>query len=217
MARHSRTSGFARGLRSGVFAILLLGLLGLVVAVGVVPKVMNGAALTVLTGSMEPTYEPGDIVVSVPQEQYRIGDPVTFQPRSGDPMLITHRIVAVTDTDEGRTFVTRGDANGSDDAPIVEAQVMGKVLYSIPKLGYVQQAVGGNTGLLVAGIGVLLIAYAAFAVVSAAAARRRKTPASQASAAGEDAAPAMSSAAVGSAGSSAETHSTEASETEARS
>ncbi|MBR7539807.1 S26 family signal peptidase, partial [Mycobacterium tuberculosis] len=84
-------------------AILLLGLLGLVVAVGVVPKVMNGAALTVLTGSMEPTYEPGDIVVSVPQEQYRIGDPVTFQPRSGDPMLITHRIVAVTDTDEGRT------------------------------------------------------------------------------------------------------------------
>ncbi|MEW1988003.1 signal peptidase I [Brevibacterium casei] len=217
MARHSRTSGFARGLRSGVFAILLLGLVGLVVAVGVVPKVMNGAALTVLTGSMEPTYEPGDIVVSVPQEQYRIGDPVTFQPRSGDPMLITHRIVAVTDTDEGRTFVTRGDANGSDDAPIVEAQVMGKVLYSIPKLGYVQQAVGGNTGLLVAGIGVLLIAYAAFAFVSAAVDRRRKTTASQASAAGDDAAPAMSSAAVGSAGSSAETHSTEASETEARS
>ncbi|RAE58808.1 hypothetical protein DN540_35385, partial [Burkholderia multivorans] len=90
-------------------------------------------------------------------------------------------------------------------------------LYSIPKLGYVQQAVGGNKGLLVAGIGVLLIAYAAFAFVSAAVDRRRKTTASQASAAGDDAAPAMSSAAVGSAGSSAETHSTEASETEARS
>lgn len=104
MARHSRTSGFARGLRSGVFAIVLIGFLGLTVAIGVVPRVMNGAALTVLTGSMEPTYEPGDIVVSVPQDSYNIGDPVTFQPRSGDPMLITHRVVAVTDTPDGRTY-----------------------------------------------------------------------------------------------------------------
>ncbi|WP_211977826.1 signal peptidase I [Brevibacterium sp. W7.2] len=170
----ARTSGFARGLSSGVFAILLIGFLALAVAVGVVPKVMNGAALTVLTGSMEPTYEPGDIVVSVPQDQYRIGDPVTFQPRSNDPMLITHRVVAVTDSADGRTYVTRGDANGDDDEPIVEAQVMGKVLYSIPKLGYVQQAVGGNKGLLVAGIGFVLIAYAAYALVSGAFERRRE-------------------------------------------
>ncbi|MCM1012076.1 MULTISPECIES: signal peptidase I [unclassified Brevibacterium] len=168
----ARTSGFARGLASGGFAILLVGFLALAVAVGVVPKVMNGAALTVLTGSMEPTYEPGDIVVSVPQDQYRIGDPVTFQPRSNVPMLITHRVVAVTDSADGRTYVTRGDANGDDDEPIVEAQVMGKVLYSIPKLGYVQQAVGGNKGLLVAGIGFVLIAYAAYALVSGAIERR---------------------------------------------
>ncbi|GAA3824783.1 hypothetical protein KACC15558_03380 [Brevibacterium ammoniilyticum] len=173
MARHSRTSGFARGLRSGVFAIVLIGFLGLTVAIGVVPRVMNGAALTVLTGSMEPTYEPGDIVVSVPQDSYNIGDPVTFQPRSGDPMLITHRVVAVTDTPDGRTYVTRGDANGNDDEPIVDAQVMGKVIYSIPKLGYVQQAVGGNKGLLVAGIGFVLIAYALYALVSAGIEKRR--------------------------------------------
>ena len=189
MARHSRTSGFARGLRSGVFAIVLIGFLGLTVAIGVVPRVMNGAALTVLTGSMEPTYEPGDIVVSVPQDSYSIGDPVTFQPRSGDPMLITHRVVAVTDTPEGRTYVTRGDANGNDDEPIVDAQVMGKVIYSIPKLGYVQQAVGGNKGLLVAGIGFVLIAYAVYALVSAGIEKRRtkKLGAHEATVAADDA------------------------------
>src|SRR5690625_5568450 len=34
------------------------------VALAVAPRVMNGAALTVLTGSMEPTYSPGDMVRS---------------------------------------------------------------------------------------------------------------------------------------------------------
>ncbi len=52
---------------SGVLSVLttalLVGVLALVAAVVVVPRVLDGAALTVLTGSMEPTYRPGDVIV----------------------------------------------------------------------------------------------------------------------------------------------------------
>src|SRR5690625_6594570 len=85
------------------------------VALAVAPRVMNGAALTVLTGSMEPTYSPGDMVVSVPQDRYDVGDVVTFQPVSGDPMLITHRVVAIQLGGPGGTrYVTRGRTNGTE-------------------------------------------------------------------------------------------------------
>lgn len=166
MGRHSHKSGFGRGLRSGLFTVLLISLLAIAVGIGVVPKVLDGAALTVLTGSMEPTYEPGDIVVTVPRDSYAIGDAVTFQPESGKSTLITHRVVAVRQTPEGTGYVTRGDANGADDEPIVAAQVMGKVIYSVPKLGYVQEFIGTNRGLVTIGVGLALLGYGAFALAS---------------------------------------------------
>src|SRR5690625_7786321 len=105
-------AGFWRSVLTGVSSVLLVAVLALAVALAVVPRVMNGAALTVLTGSMEPTYSPGDTVVSVPQDRYDVGDVVTFQPVSDDPMLITHRVVAIPlGGPGGPRYVTRGDAN----------------------------------------------------------------------------------------------------------
>src|SRR5699024_1764038 len=91
-----REPGFLRGVSRGVTSVLLIAVLALAVLLAVVPRLLGGEALTVLTGSMQPTYSPGDVVVSVPQEEYQVGDVVTFQPVSGDPTLVTHRIVAVT-------------------------------------------------------------------------------------------------------------------------
>lgn len=173
MGRHSHKSGFGRGLRSGLFTVLLISLLAITVGIGVIPKAMDGASLTVLTGSMEPTYEPGDIVVTVPRDSYAIGDAVTFQPESGKSTLITHRIVAIRQTPDGTGYVTRGDANGADDEPIVAAQVMGKVIYSVPKLGYVQQFIGTNRTSVTIVLGLALLGYGAFALVSGALDKRR--------------------------------------------
>src|SRR5699024_11844299 len=101
-----------------VTGILRVAVLARAVAVAVVPRVMGGDALAVLTGSMQPTYSPGDVVVSVPQEAYQVGDVVTFQPVSGDPTLVTHRIVAVTvGGPPGEQYITRRDANGDDADP----------------------------------------------------------------------------------------------------
>ena len=160
-----------RGVLKGVGMAALIALLALAVAVAVVPRVLGGAALTVLSGSMEPTYAPGDLVISAPQERYREGDVVTFQPDPGDPTLITHRIVAVHFGNE-TSFTTRGDANGADDDPISSEQIMGTVIYSIPYLGYVSSAAGGNRAAIVSVAGVGLLAYGGYLFFSGS--RRRR-------------------------------------------
>lgn len=137
--------------------------IGLVVALVVVPRLTGGAALTVLTGSMEPTFRPGDLVVTrgmSPDEvcaQVSVGTVVTFFPEPNDPALITHRVVGKTigDFDDGTgcRLITQGDNNSATDDPVSPEQVRGVFLYGLPKLGWVRQWVGDHlqvVGLLAA-------------------------------------------------------------------
>lgn len=135
--------------------VVALALVALAVAVGVVPRVAGGQALTVLTGSMQPAIRPGDMVVVVPVEPatLEVGDVVTFQPHSGDPTLVTHRIVRVGLGSQTK-WTTRGDANGADDEPIIAAQIKGKVVARIPVVGVVVSRIPHATP-VVAGVGLL--------------------------------------------------------------
>lgn len=169
------TGSFRRAVLSGTTAVLLVALLLLAAAVAVVPRVLGGAALTVLTGSMEPTYSPGDMVVSVPQDQYEVGDVVTFQPVAGDPTLITHRVVGVTLGAE-TAYITRGDANGADDDPVSPEQVMGRVAYHVPYVGHLAGAVGPHRGVVVTAVACLLIGYGSYLVIADSRAGRRRGP-----------------------------------------
>ena len=158
---------------SGVLSVLLtavlLGVLALVAAVVVVPKAVDGAALTVLTGSMEPTYSPGDMIVvrgvKDADREVQVGDAVTFQPVSDDPALITHRVISKSFSSSGTSFITRGDANGSDDDPIVAAQIKGVVMYSVPWVGHVSLWLGEKRGLAVTVVAVALLGYAAVMIL----------------------------------------------------
>lgn len=175
---------FWRGLASGIGTGLLVTLVALALLIAVIPRVLGGAALTVLSGSMEPTLSVGDVVVSAPQATYATGDVITFQPTPGDPTLITHRIVAVGSSSQGLTYTTRGDANGTDDDPIVADQVMGKVRYSIPWIGNVTSLAGGHRQGIVTAAAIALIGYGAFSFVSGMLdSSRRKKSASSADAA----------------------------------
>src|SRR5699024_3880414 len=110
----------------------------------------GGMPLSVLTGSMRPTYPPGTLVVIKPAapEEIGIGDVITFQIESGKPAVATHRVIArSTDSGTGEVrFTTQGDANTAPDPVQVQpAQIRGKVWYAIPYLGWVNQAIGGQT------------------------------------------------------------------------
>lgn len=90
---------------------------------------------TVLSGSMEPEFYPGDIVIvkNKNKAELKVNDIVTFV---DDGDIVTHRIMK--EIEEG--YITKGDNNEVEDARTLEDEnIIGKVLIDIPKLGYVMQ------------------------------------------------------------------------------
>jgi signal peptidase I len=162
--RAKQRDSWLSGLLSTLTTFAVLVILAAAVALAVVPRVLDGAALTVLTGSMVPTYNPGDVVVvrgvHDAEREVEIGDVVSFQPLPNDPTLITHRVVATSFTSEGTRFITRGDANSADDEPLIPEQIKGEVVYGIPWVGHVSLWLGQRRTLAVTGGAIALLAYA---------------------------------------------------------
>ena len=112
-------------------------------------------AYVVLSGSMLPYIEIKDIVVTkkVPAEDLEVGDIITFiTPDSRyDGISITHRIQEkYYDESLGSyTYRTKGDNNNvADSALVPNANILGKVILKIPKLGYLQDLLSSTGGLI---------------------------------------------------------------------
>lgn len=86
------------------------------------------AIFEVASGSMEPTITTNDLIIIKITNKVKINDIITYR-NSG--AFITHRIVQT----EGDYFITRGDANNSQDIPISTSQILGKVVKILPNLG----------------------------------------------------------------------------------
>lgn len=97
-------------------ATLLIALVALA-AVAVGPRVGAFRTVTILTGSMAPSIEPGDLIVSTPQpaRSVEVGDVLTFHaPVEGSP-LVTHRVSEVVEAGAHPQVRTKGDANRGED------------------------------------------------------------------------------------------------------
>ncbi|QIM15202.1 signal peptidase I [Leucobacter insecticola] len=149
------------------FAIVVVAVL---LALVVVPRLMGGDSLTVLSGSMEPTFSPGDVVVVKGVQETEVcdtvsvGSIVTYFPEPNDPTLITHRVVAKTigdfDDQTRCRLITQGDANSAVDDPVSPAQLRGVFMYGVPKLGWARQWVGENQMLALGAVVVVLLVAA---------------------------------------------------------
>ena len=82
----------------------------------------------VATGSMADTINIGDIVVVKINESFEENDIIVYKEENS---FITHRVIKI----DGQNLITRGDANNSEDKPIKSDQILGKVIYVIPKIG----------------------------------------------------------------------------------
>lgn len=82
----------------------------------------------VATGSMSSTIEIGDVVIVKITKEVNKNEIIVY--RDGDN-FVTHRLIEKDDD----KLVTKGDANNSEDKPITENQILGKVIYVIPKIG----------------------------------------------------------------------------------
>lgn len=175
--RHTRDNNSPK--KTGVFWWLrqmlswtcLLAVLGLLTVMVVIPQLFGTGSYTVLTGSMSPSMPPGSLIVTkdVEPEELRIGDAITYQIRSGEAAVITHRIIARTSSSDGVTFTTQGDASPSPDAEQVRPeQVRGVVWYAVPLAGYVNGWLTGEQRIwAVGGAVVLLLSYTTFMFGSA--------------------------------------------------
>jgi len=165
------------GVAASAAALLLVAALAALVIV--VPAVAGGTALTVLTSSMAPAYPPGTLIVikPTPVDEIRVGDVLTYQIESGKPAVISHRVTTRSISTEGdTTFVTKGDNNAlADPEPVQAVQAKGTLWYAIPMLGWVNNAVSGESrGILVPLVAGSLFAYAAWLFFSALRARRTR-------------------------------------------
>ncbi|WP_461164802.1 signal peptidase I [Arthrobacter sp. R4-81] len=152
--------------------MLLLTIVTLLVAMIGLPRATGATPYTVLTGSMRPTMPPGSLVVTKPVEasELKVGDAITYQIRSGEPEVVTHRIISLSQTLGGETlFTTQGDANPHpDEKPVKAGQIRGVVWYSIPFAGYLNSLLTGEQRIWGVGSAViLLLGYAVFMGVGA--------------------------------------------------
>jgi len=115
-------------------------------------------SLLVRSGSMEPTIMTGDVIFAKQLNQYNKNDVVAFKDE-GD-RVITHRIVKIDESDGQLTFITKGDANRSiDNGTILQENIIGKVVFVIPTIGFLMSFVKTPPGLII------MIVFPAFLLI----------------------------------------------------
>ncbi|SEK84014.1 signal peptidase, endoplasmic reticulum-type [Blastococcus sp. DSM 46786] len=124
----------------GVMGIAVLAFA--VLAVG--PHVLGYRTMTMLTASMAPEIEPGDITVATPIDVTELteGMVITYHMPVGDRSLVTHRVVSVDLAEDGSVTVqTKGDANEAVDpwTAGLEGDTVYQVRAVIPEFGHLVQ------------------------------------------------------------------------------
>ena len=164
-------------------AWLLILAVSAVIAVAVAMPRLGGAEPYVIeTGSMRPGMPPGTLVVvrRVDTDRLGVGSVITYQVRSGERAVVTHRIVGQgIDSTGGLRFRTQGDANNTADAAWVRpVQIKGESWYAVPHLGRVANVLtGARRQLVLTGVIGSLLAYSAYMFGSDLRDRRRRPPA----------------------------------------
>lgn len=149
----------ARSVAATLAVMVLVAALVPFVVFAVPQAVGADHGFVILSGSMEPTVSPGDVVIVDASAAIAVGDVVTFD--DGNSVPTTHRVVGIEDGQ----YITQGDANQNPDTQrVAPGEVLGRVTLTIPYIGHVILWVNtplGYVSLVVAPL-VLLVASELF-------------------------------------------------------
>lgn len=120
-----------------IFPIILFNLLIIFMTITnpyETPSFFGVKAFVIISGSMEPNLNIGDIVFmkEVDESDIYVDDIIAFR---DEQSIVTHRVIGIVEND-GKEFVTKGDNNSSKDSHNVTYEdIEGKYIGKIPYLG----------------------------------------------------------------------------------
>lgn len=114
-------------------------------------SLFNFRLFSVVSQSMVPVYDIGDVLVAKEQDPSTIkeGDIVSYLGTTGSfaNKVVTHRVVNVEKREDGKYYYrTKGDANLVEDPIVMEDQLYGVVVYKSVLLSLVYRIVGTQIG-----------------------------------------------------------------------
>ena len=129
-----------------ILALVLVGNLVIIIKGTVTPNeppsIFGIVPLVVLSGSMEgenpDSFPAGSLVVMrhVDASTLEAGDVIAFHEKGSDTAIVSHRILEVKNENGTLSFVTKGDANNTQDRSEVQAgEVVGVYCFHIAKIG----------------------------------------------------------------------------------
>jgi signal peptidase len=138
-ARATRVRLGARTLLHVAVTLVLLLSVAVFVFLAILPRTGAYRTLTVLSGSMRPTFGPGDLVIARPvaQQDVRVGDILVYQIPVGDHHVESHRIVKIIQRYPRLVVKTKGDANSAPDpwTAVLHGQKLWIVRGVVPYVG----------------------------------------------------------------------------------
>ena len=117
-------------------------------------SMFNFRLFTVISGSMEPKYKIGDVLVAVETkpEDVKVGDVISYLGNKGSfaDKVITHQVVKIEKGRDGKYYYhSKGLANAIEDPIVAEDQLYGVVKYRVMILSLVYKVVGTPLGFFI--------------------------------------------------------------------
>ena len=124
-----------------------------------VPSFMGYKNFIILTGSMEPTLNTGDIVFVKETTDIKEQDIISFKVNNS---IVTHRIIETKKEENKKLYITKGDANSGIDSKLTSMEeIEGKYVFKIPLIGNVIIFLKSPLG-----IAILLLILITFFIIS---------------------------------------------------
>ena len=118
-----------------------------------VPSIGGMLPLIVLTDSMYPEIESGDLIIcnTAEAEDIKVNDVISFfDPAGNGTSIVTHRVIEIVEEDGEILFRTRGDNNNTEDKELVPAEnLVGIYKMRIAGAGHIAMFMQSTAGLIV--------------------------------------------------------------------
>ena len=131
-----------------------------------VPSVGGIFPMIILTDSMTPEFESGDLIIckNADAQDIKVGDIICFyDPAGNGTTTVTHRVTKITkDSNKNLAWETKGDANNTEDAQVVPAKnLVGRYETHLSGIGNIAMFMQTTQGLIICVVCpiILLVAY----------------------------------------------------------